>query len=336
MRSSGLSARSLIDRKINNRRSALFIRHISVIYMRNDAGTHRRKNPRRPDAGVIKRTDIQKRPEFNELLARIRVWMQFALASILSLPRSPPLSPTLRHSRWGTRNEAHLLARARPMAQRDGGRDHAQRPIAPSITQLSVWPRLRRFASCRAWRTRSLLAVTPHRQSLLVRAWGECFSFARLRERQNGPIDPSCRAAAAARPAIWIAIAEPESLWETIRRVDWSHFSEATRKILTKFSTETQPACFFRRVIMSNLGALSLSYVRYLGTEWISWRNLGGIFRRSEKARLRSGFSSHKTESLEEKLSNLVLRRHLVMNGSVRIAVMPFRGRMVRLENGRK
>lgn len=67
-------------------------------------------------------------------------------------------------------NEAHLVARTRPMARRDGGRGHAQRPIAPRVTQLSARPRPSPIRTASRMTHSARLADTPRRQSLLVRA----------------------------------------------------------------------------------------------------------------------------------------------------------------------
>ena len=148
-------------------------------------------------ACVIKRTDIQKRPEFNELLGRIcsldairsRV---LSLSPSLSLSLSPPspfLSPFLFLSYSSlvpdVRNEAHLVARTRPMARRYGGCGHAQRPIASRVTQLSSWPLPLPIRTASRMTHSVRLANTPRRQSLLMRAWGVFLSRAAARETER-------------------------------------------------------------------------------------------------------------------------------------------------------
>lgn len=115
------------------------------------------------------------------------VWMQFARVSRLYLSFLP-LVPSFSSLVPDVRNEAHLVARARPMARRYGGRGHAQRPIAPRVTQLSARPRPTPDRTAPRMTRSARLADTPRRQSLLVRAWGECISLARQRERRNGPL----------------------------------------------------------------------------------------------------------------------------------------------------
>lgn len=131
-------------------------------------------SPRR--ACVIKRTDIQKRPEFNELLGRIRgldaIRSRVSSLSLSSLPLSLSVSLFFSFSSLVPTvcNEAHLVARTRPMARRYGGCGHAQRPITLRVMQLSAWPRPSPICTASRMTHSARLADTSRRQSLLVRA----------------------------------------------------------------------------------------------------------------------------------------------------------------------
>lgn len=203
-------------------------------------------------ACVIKRTDIQKRLEFNELLGRIRgldaIRSRVSSLSLFSLPLSLSLSSLVPDAR----NEAHLVARTRPMARRYGGCGHAQWPIAPRVTQLSAWPRPSPIRTASRMTHSARLVDTPRRQSFLVRAWGECISLARQRERQNGPLIRCL--ARPARPA-----------WSTSRSPNRSHSGRRIRCASSAIAFVRALAGESRSTVLRLSCAQSVLFLRYFG-----------------------------------------------------------------------
>lgn len=188
-----------------------------------------------------------------------------------------------------------------------------QRPITSRVMQLSAWPRPSPIRAVTRMTHSARLADTPHRQSLLVRARGECLSLAWLRERQNGPLIR--RLEAASRPE-WSGIAIGIALKDDLAR-------ESSRRAFGNFEREKEREGIVRNPpSRASSVCFSSSREKYLDKVYFQLSlcarpsvSIGGIFRHT-RSLYEGGGAVLKKTTIESRLKTgrvagcQVLRSH--------------------------